>query len=166
MNTTDLQTAIAKNRAEMEAVLLEADAIDPKYRGIIERSGYLRAEKYREVLAQIIEARDYAPQVGDGMSIDYPQDSYPLVITRVSPSGKTVWCKPVRTVDRSTGHEPARHDGPWPVWHHIYTAEELQTYMEAEASERQVTRSRDGLTWSMSGTPISRGALYHRNYSY
>lgn len=113
------------------------------------------------------EAREYQPQVGDGMTLYYPQDRYGYVITRVSPSGKTVWVKPLREVSRATGHEPARHDGPWPVWTHTYTDEERQTMQVEGAPEQRVNRSRDGLSWSMNGLPMARGgAMYHRNYSY
>jgi len=113
------------------------------------------------------EARDYQPQVGDGMTLCYPQDSYPYVITRVSPSGKTVWVKPLQIVDKTTGHEPARFDGPFPVWSHTYTDEERASMIVENAPERQVSRSRDGLYWTSKGTPFARGgAVYHRNYSY
>jgi hypothetical protein len=126
----------------------------------------IRAEREARKAAQEAEARDYQPQVGDGMTMAYPQDMYPYVITRVSPSGKTVWVKPLELVSKDTGHEPARFDGPFPVWHHIYTAEERQT-MVRDLPEIRVNRSRDGLRWTAGATPFLRGdACYHRNYSY
>jgi hypothetical protein len=163
MNATTEQR-IAQDRADREAVYAEAEA--EGFREIVEHSGYISADRLREVLQSCRDARDYQPKVGDGMSIVYPQDRYPLVIVRVSPSGKTVWVKPLRTVDRSTGHEPDRFDGPWPIWDHDYTDEERETLREDGAKERQVRRSPDGLSWSSYGTPIARGARYFRNYSY
>lgn len=162
MNTT--AGYVEQARAEREAVYAEAEA--EGFREIVEGSGYISAEKLREVLQGCRDARDYQPQVGDGMSYVYPQDRYPLVITRVSASGKTVWVKPLRTVDRSTGHEPDRFDGPYPIWDHDYTAEERERFREDAAPERQVRRSPDGLSWSSYGTPVARGARYFRNYSY
>ncbi len=106
------------------------------------------------------------PQVGEGMTLRFPQDSYPYVIVRVSDSGKTVWAKPVKTVDKSTGHEPARFDGPYPVWSHTYTSEELAELVETEAPERAIRLSKHGY-WTSRGLDFGMGeARYHRNYSY
>ena len=105
------------------------------------------------------------PEVGMGATLQYPQDAYPFVITRVSPSGKTVWVKPVKSVDKSTGHEPAHFEGPWPVWHHVYSPAELEQFVQAEAPERMVRKVKYG--WASHGTPYSIGqAVFHRNYSY
>lgn len=104
--------------------------------------------------------------VGEGMTLQYPQDSYPYVIVRVSPSGKTAWVKRVKAVDLSTGHEPAYFEGPFPVWSHTYTAEELQSMVMEDAPELPVRRGKHG-GWAHKGTPFSaRGAVFHRNYSY
>lgn len=109
-------------------------------------------------------------QVGDGMTMSLPQDMYPYVVTRVSASGKTVWVKPVRSVDKSTGHEPARFDGPFPIWSHVYTAEELQELVYADVEERAVRlvkASGVGHYWTSKGATFhSGGAQYYRNYSY
>ena len=109
-------------------------------------------------------------QVGDGMTMSLPQDMYPYVVTRVSASGKTVWVKPVRSVDKSTGHEPARFDGPFPIWSHVYTAEELQELVYADVEERAVRlvkASGAGHYWTSNGATFhSGGAQYYRNYSY
>lgn len=106
------------------------------------------------------------PQVGDGMTLCYPQDSYPFVVVRVSESGKTVWVKPLETVDKTTGHEPARFDGPFPVWSHLYTDEERRTMVRENAPERAVRLSKHG-HWTSKGSDFAAGgARYHRNYSY
>lgn len=117
--------------------------------------------------ASTIEGTTIAmPQVGDGMTLHYPQDSYPYVIVRVSDSGKTVWAKPLQIVDKTTGHEPARFDGPWPVWSHTYTDEERATMVEENAPERAIRLSKHGY-WTSRGSDFSMGAArYHRNYSY
>lgn len=105
------------------------------------------------------------PEVGMGMTLHYPQDSYPFVITRVSPSGKTVWVKPLEPVSKSTGHEPDHMEGPFPVWSHTYTAEEMVSMVRADAPERMVRKTKHG--WSSHGTPYGLGqARYHRNYSF
>lgn len=107
-----------------------------------------------------------APQVGDGMTLCFPQDSYGYVVTRVSPSGKTVWVKPLEVVNKATGHEPTRYDGPFPVWSHDYTEEERRTMVREDAPERMVRLSKHGY-WTSNGLDFAAGgARYHRNYSY
>lgn len=109
----------------------------------------------------------HKPEVGEGATVSYPQDSYPYVVTSVSPSGKTIGVKPVTTVDKSTGHEPARYDGPFPVWSHTYTPEELQALVREDAPEQTVRWSAKGGYWTCAGTVFQVGtAHYHRNYSY
>lgn len=124
--------------------------------------------------------QEIQPAVGMGATVYYPQDRYPMVITRVSESGKTFWAVPLKTVSLTTGHEPARFDGPFPVWSHVYTDEELVSlaytpeelalksggyYAGAGTVERRVTLTKRG--WTSGGTHIEPGkATYHRNYSY
>lgn len=104
--------------------------------------------------------------VGDGMTHCLPQDSYPYVVTRVSESGKTAWVKPLKIVDLTTGHEPARFDGPFPVWDHIYTDDERESLVIADAPERAVRLNKHG-GWGSKGLAFDAGgARYHRNYSY
>lgn len=164
MNTTATDW-IAQDAQDREAVLAEAAAegFDPKR---LLASGSRDPKRLRVQLATMRESRDYQPQVGDGMTMAYPQDYYPYVITRVSPSGKTVWVKPLEIVSLETGHQPARFDGPFPVWEHTYTDEERRT-MVRDLPEIRVNRSRDGLTWSAGGVTMLRGgAGYRRNFSY
>lgn len=105
------------------------------------------------------------PEVGMGVTLMYPQDRYGFVIIRVSPSGKTIWIAPLKGVDLSTGHQPARYDGPFPVWSHTYTDEERASMILEGAPERQVRLGKRG--WASHGTPYSVGqAVMHRNYSY
>lgn len=107
-----------------------------------------------------------APQVGDGMTLCYPQDQYPFVVVRVSDSGKTVWVKPLEIVNKSTGHEPERFDGPFPVWSHSYTEEERKTMIRDSVPERAVRLSKSGW-WTSKGSDFAAGgARYYRNYSY
>jgi hypothetical protein len=111
-------------------------------------------------------------KVGEGATLIYPQDSYPYVITRISESGKTAWARPLKTVSLATGHAPARHDGPWPVWSHTYTPEELVSLAYSEAEEefpsfREIRITLTATGWKTKGTPVELGkARYHRNYSY
>jgi hypothetical protein len=103
--------------------------------------------------------------VGDGVTLNYPQDAYGYVVTRVSASGKTAWVKPLRTVDLSTGHQPARYDGPFPVWTHRYTPEECESMVRADAPETKIVKSVHG-GWVNRGSHFSAGgAVYHRNFS-
>jgi hypothetical protein len=166
MNSTEREAWIAADTAAREAVLAEAAAegFDPQR---LLNLGYRDPKRLQAHLDLMRESRDYAPQVGDGMTMAYPQDYYPYVIVRVSPSGKTVWVKPLEEVSTKTGHSPARYDGPFPVWEHTYTDEERKSMIRNDAPEQKVTRSRDGLSWSLHGTPMLRGgAGYRRNYSY
>jgi len=161
----DIDTAIAHVREERAAILAEAEA-----EGLAETFRYRSfssAARMRDHLTALRAARDYAPAVGDGMTAVYPQDRYPYVITRVSPSGKTVWVKPLQTVDLSTGHAPARYVGEWPVWDHAYTEEERAAYVIEDAPETRVNRSRDGLSWTAQGVGYQAGiARLLRNYSH
>lgn len=105
------------------------------------------------------------PQVGEGMTKMFPQDRYPYVITRVSDSGKTVWVKPLKTVSLLTGHKPSHYNGPFPVWSHDYTANELQTMIETDAPEIMVRQSKHGY-WASHGITYARGgARFTRDYS-
>lgn len=105
------------------------------------------------------------PAPGAGATAHYPQDEYPFVITRVSGTGHTFWMIPLTEVDRSTGHEPSRFEGPFPVWDHTYTPSELLSLRRDDASEVAVARTASG--WSRDGVPVTVGsARYYRNYSY
>lgn len=105
------------------------------------------------------------PEVGQGVTLSYPQDSYPYVIVEVSASGKTIKIVPVETVSKSTGHEPARFDGPFPVWSHTYTAQELQA-LKRDAVPRPIRWTPQN-GWGGKGNRYTVGvARYHRNYSY
>lgn len=105
-------------------------------------------------------------KVGDGATIIYPQDRYPLVISRVSPSGKTAWAHRLTTVDIYTGHKPAYFNGPYPVWNHTYTEVERQAYAMEHVTVRLSLR-KDG-TWRLAGTNtrVTVGdAVYYRNFA-
>lgn len=87
-----------------------------------------------------------------------------MIITRVSKSGKSVWVRRVEPVSRSTGHEAARFDGPFPIWDHEYTEEELRDAKKV-SPEFMARLGKHG--WASGGTPVVVGvARYYRNYSY
>lgn len=103
---------------------------------------------------------------GTPVTLLYPQDAYPYVIIRVSPSGKTAWMVEVGEVDQTTGHKPARFDGPFPVWDHTYTDAEVKA-MRTDRPEIRIYQRADG-TWRVSGRAnrVEIGqARYYRNYS-
>lgn len=101
-------------------------------------------------------------KVGMGATICYPQDAYPAVVTKVSKTGKVITVERLETVSAKTGHKPARFDGPFPVWSHTYTDEELQS-MRTGATAVYTWRESTG-TW---GPNVRVGsAHYERNYSY
>lgn len=104
------------------------------------------------------------PEIGEGATLHYPSDSYPYVVVSTSATGKTVDVLPVRTVDRTTGHEPAYFNGPWPVWSHTYTPEELQELKREGAQKITVRYTKNG--WTAGGSRFTMGkARYHRNYA-
>lgn len=103
------------------------------------------------------------PEIGSGMTLIYPQDDYPLVVVGTSASGKTVKVRRVKSVDRSTGHAPARYAGQWPIWDHIYSRDELESLAYGPTFKVRYTRK----GWTASGTPVFQGhARYYRNYSH
>ena len=120
------------------------------------------------------------PVVGMGATLHFPQDTYPYVIVAVSKSGKSATIERLHTVDKSTGHEPSRFDGPFSVWDHVYTPEELQAhrYTKEEIERFEAARVYTGekfLTtirlgkngWGYKGLRFTVGtARYHRNFSY
>lgn len=115
---------------------------------------------------QNIDQATIVPVVGMGATIVYPQDNYPAVVVRVSKSGKTAWLKRLRTVDGTTGHEPARYDGPFPIYDHVYTDQERQDLLLDHSQEQRVSLRKNG-RWAAGETPVRMGeARYYRNFSY
>lgn len=103
------------------------------------------------------------PVVGMGATMVYVQDTYGYVITEVSESGKTIKIQRLATVDTSTGHKPAYYEGPFPVWSHDYTPDEMEAMREGVTEVARLTKR----GWSARGTLVQIGtAHYHRNYSY
>jgi hypothetical protein len=105
----------------------------------------------------------------------YPQDRYPLLVTSVSKSGKTITYVAVESVSGLTGHEPARFDGDWPVWDHEYTQQDLrlrsdirpEVPRDGAATDRTARWSEKRGCYQDGGTPIKVGtARLYRNYSY
>lgn len=101
-----------------------------------------------------------------GATLLFPQDTYGYVVVKASKSGKVLTAIRLETPSLTTGHKPARFDGPWPVWEHFYTDEELRT-MRLEGNEIRLTWSEKGNRYRHAGTSFVVGAArYYRNYSY
>lgn len=106
-------------------------------------------------------------KAGTPATLLYPQDAYPYVVTRVSASGKTAWMERLVLVNATTGHEPAYSNGPFPVWNHTYTTEEVAT-MGSGSAEVRISERKDG-SWRVAGstTPVQVGrARYYRDFSW
>lgn len=101
-----------------------------------------------------------------GATLLFPQDRIPYVVIAATKSGKSLTAVRLATVDLTTGHKPARYDGPFPVWSHFYTDEERRT-MRLEGNEVTLRWSEKKQRYTNGGTPFSVGtAQYHRNHSY
>lgn len=105
-------------------------------------------------------------KVNDGMTLCYPQDKQPYVVTRVSESGKTAWVAPLMILDGRAGREPDDFDGPFPVWNHKYTEKEILTLKESDIPETRIHFNKKRGWINKGGMPFSKGAVYYRNYSY
>lgn len=103
---------------------------------------------------------------GTALTLCYPQDRYGLVVV----SATKARAKVIRleSVSKSTGHEPARFDGDFPVWHHEYTAEEIAAALESADDSDLMTATYGAKSgWKLHGTRLAVGkAVYYRNYSY
>lgn len=116
--------------------------------------------------ANIHDALAAAGDAGVGAYRSYPQDDYPMVVVKASKSGKAITMLSLRTVDLTTGHQPSRYDGPFPVWSHTYTDQE-RIDLRQEGTEVVARWSEKRQRYTISGTPVGVGnAVYHRNFSY
>lgn len=119
--------------------------------------------------AAVVELRgeNGAPRETLGATKMYPQDRSPLMVTKISKSGKTIDYVTVRSVGGDTGHSPARYDGDWPVWDHDYSSRELRRLAIFNGSVRTARWSEKNGCYMDNGAQIKVGvANYHRNYSY
>lgn len=99
----------------------------------------------------ITQARtETLPTVGGLATIHLVTDSYPLMITRVSASGKTFWGKPLD----DTGAQVAYRKGPFPVIEQSYSEEEAAERVKHDAPEKRVYKGPRG--WHLSGKPTIR----------
>lgn len=105
----------------------------------------------------------------------YPQDRYPLLVTSVSKSAKTITYVPVQSVSGLTGHLPARYDGDYPVWDHEYERRDMmllsdirpEVPRDGAATDRTARWSEKKGCYQDGGTRIVVGtARLYRNYSY
>lgn len=104
-----------------------------------------------------------------GATLCYPQDSYGYVVVKATKTGTVLYAERLKTPDLTTGHQPARFDGPWPVWDHNYTDEEIAVggALRADTGRVRLTWSEKKQCFTQGGTPVYVGkARYHRNYSY
>ena len=102
-----------------------------------------------------------------GATIVYPQDQCPVLLTRVGRAGNTIWFIKVKSVDSNTGHQPARYEGPFPVWDHTYSEDELVRLGQPSQEPRIARWSEARQCYLWYGTPVHVGdARYYRNYSY
>lgn len=100
-----------------------------------------------------------------GATLCFPQDRYGYVVVRASKTGTVLTLQRLVSVNTATGHKPDRYDGPWPVWDHLYTPEEMASM--AEEGEFRATWSEKRQCYRLHGTPVHVGhARYYRNYSY
>jgi hypothetical protein len=114
-----------------------------------------------------IDQATIVPVEGTHATIHYPQDSYPAVVVRATKSGKTAWIKTVVAASSIDSIEPSRYDGPWPVYDHTYTDEEVAEYTLHGAQETRVFLRKDGHYRTASGALVTFGsAHYYRNFSY
>lgn len=104
--------------------------------------------------------------VGTAASINFWQDIVPAVVTKVSKSGKTAFIQRIENVSLHTGHTPAHYNGPWPVWDHTYTEEEVAN-LPRVGEETRISLRKDG-QWKVSGSTatVTFGkARYRRDWS-
>jgi hypothetical protein len=111
--------------------------------------------------------------VGTGITRHLPQDSYGYVVVSVSASGKSAKVVQMPT-PMELGHEVSRYDGPFPVWSHTYTQDELDAQVLAArpmGAVRNISLRKDG-SWRFAGEYGTGTALnveratYYRNHSY
>lgn len=93
-----------------------------------------------------------------------PSDRYPYAVW--SSTKTTYTLKPLQDVSTKTGHEPKYFQGPFPVWDHVYTPEEIERFVLADAESVIVRKHKNGYYYSPQGIPFVIGtALYHRDFS-
>lgn len=105
------------------------------------------------------------PEIGMGATLCYPDDRYPYVVTSVTKT--TIVVEPLVTVSKATGHPPTRMRGPFPIWDHAYSPDEMATlrHPDGRSLRRRAHRRKDGRFY-LHGTPLLVGeARYRRDYS-
>lgn len=123
--------------------------------------GFLEFENGLKLLMnQIIVLQLVPPDINDLATLVLPQDSYPYVV--VATSGRVVTLKAIRLVDTTTGHQPAKMVGGFPIWDHVYTAEEAKA-LETNKVERAV-RGNNG-EYAIDGAAVYFGTgHYYRDF--
>lgn len=75
----------------------------------------------------------------------------PMVVVKISKSGKTVVLERLHPVSKITGHPPAYSFLGYDHWHHIYTPNELRKFTELEPKNFTATQTKEGI-WFIQGT--------------
>lgn len=75
----------------------------------------------------------------------------PMIVIKISKSGKTVVLERLQPVSKITGHPPAYSFLGYDHWNHVYTPDELRKFTEIEPKNFTATRTKEGL-WFIQGT--------------
>lgn len=75
----------------------------------------------------------------------------PMVVVKISKSGKTVVLERLHQISKITGHPPSYSFIGYEYWHHIYTPDELRKFTELEPKNFTATQTKEGL-WFIQGT--------------
>lgn len=116
-----------------------------------------------KVNQKTLEPLRVQPAVGMGATLCYPQDKYPLLITKVT--AKTICVRMVHTSgDTAPDIKPADRCNGFPVFDYQYSAEELQK--AAYGEEIRCYKRQNNRYYTKGGSPIALGfARYYRNYA-
>lgn len=98
-----------------------------------------------------------------GVTQILPSDRYPFLL--LSQKGKRARIQAVDLVSLKTGHKPAYFNGPFPVWHHDYSDEELLKFA-IPGTVRVIRQHKDERWYDAEGIwYVMGGATYHRDFS-
>lgn len=114
-----------------------------------------------------MEAKEMSEvKVGQGATMQYPQDRYPFIVTAVSKSGKSITVSEIKSPDATTGDSADYTHNGFPVWDKSYTAEELADRSRYPFTGRTYVLRLTKRGWACKGIPFHVGnARYRRDYS-
>jgi hypothetical protein len=122
---------------------------------VLTRTGtvYLDRHERVEVLTE--------PKVGMGATLYYPDDRYGYVVTRVSPSGKTITVRALETPNRDTPNVRFDMSNPFGIVSLQYSDSQRETMQTGD--HRSAHLRKDGCYY-LSDSPLILGsAVYYRN---